>query len=238
MPAHDRDNTGPLARPPLPYAGRTLIIGDVHGCHAELATLLREVQANPRHDRILFIGDLINKGPSSRGAWELFREFNGISIIGNHELSMLTILDGQPHRHVKYIADLHRDFGEHLDTFTADVRGWPLWFEEPGLMVVHAGLVPGKHPRDTDPWALVTIRTWDGEGRDLFNDRHPPWFDFYNDSALLVFGHWAALGGLNRERLVGLDTGCVYGGMLSCLVLPERRFVRVSARRAYCPVSH
>jgi len=46
---------------------RTIIIGDVHGCYHELAMLLREVDANPPSDRVLFLGDLINKGPSSRG---------------------------------------------------------------------------------------------------------------------------------------------------------------------------
>lgn len=216
---------------------RTIIIGDVHGCYRELASLLREVEVDPFNDRIIFIGDLINKGPSSRGVWDLFQSVNGTSIIGNHELSMLTILDGQPHRHVKYIDDLHRDFGGELDAFSAQVRRWPLWIEEPGLMLVHAGLEPGRHPEQTAPWTLVTIRTWDGEGKDLFNASHPPWYDFYTGRSLVVFGHWAALGGLIQEQVIGLDTGCVYGGMLSCLILPERRFVRVNARKAYCPIS-
>jgi hypothetical protein len=215
---------------------RTIIIGDVHGCAQELAALLREAAVNPAQDRVLFIGDLINKGPSSKGVWELFRSVNGTSIMGNHELSMLKILDGQANKHEKYTDDLRRDFGSDLDAFIADVRHWPLWIEEPGLMMVHAGLVPGIHPSQTDPWTLVTIRTWDGIGADLFNDNHPPWYDFYSQRSLVVFGHWAALGGLNREWVVGLDTGCVYGGMLSCLILPERRFVRVSARAVYCPI--
>ncbi|HAS83777.1 MAG TPA: hypothetical protein DCS43_14170 [Verrucomicrobia bacterium] len=217
---------------------RTLIIGDVHGCYHELSTLLFEVGANPAYDRIFFIGDLINKGPSARGVWEIFRSVKATAIMGNHELSMLKIMDGQPHRHAKYIDDLYRDFDGELDAFVADVRRWPLWFEEPGLMLVHAGLVPGKHPRDTDPWHLVSIRTWDGSGEDLLNPSNPRWFDLYDTPSLVVFGHWAALGGLSREWVVGLDTGCVYGGMLSCLVLPERRFVRVKARQAYCSINH
>lgn len=217
---------------------RTIIIGDVHGCARELSALLREAEVNPAQDRVLFIGDLINKGPDSKGVWEIFRSMNGISILGNHEMSMLNILDGQPHKHEKYMHDLRRDFGNDLDVFAADVHRWPLWIEEDGLMLVHAGLVPDQHPGQTDPWTLVTIRTWDGIGRDLFNESHPPWFDFYTGHSLVVFGHWAALGGLIRERVIGLDTGCVYGGMLSCLILPERRFVRIKAREAYCPISH
>lgn len=217
---------------------RTIIIGDVHGCARELSALLREADVDPARDRVLFIGDLINKGPDSRRVWEIFQAVNGVSILGNHELSMLRILDGQQHKHEKYMHDLQRDFGSDLEVFAADVHRWPLWIEESGLLMVHAGLEPGRHPSQTDPWTLVTIRTWDGQGKDLFNDSHPPWFDFYTGDALVVFGHWAALGGLIRERVIGLDTGCVYGGMLSCLILPERRFVRVKAREVYCPISH
>jgi hypothetical protein len=216
---------------------RTLIIGDVHGCDKELKKLLKEVQADPSQDRILFIGDLINKGPSSRGVWELYREFQGTALLGNHEMSLLMLADGKLHKHSKYLDALHKDFGSSFDEFVADVHGWPLWLEDHDLMLVHAGLVPGLHPDQTDPWHLVTIRTWDGEGSDLKNEKNPPWFDLYEGDDLVVFGHWAALGGLDRPKVIGLDTGCVYGGELTCLILPERRFVRVKARKAYAKIN-
>lgn len=216
---------------------RTLIIGDVHGCDKELSRLLKEVQADPKEDRILFIGDLINKGPSSRGVWELFREMKGQSIIGNHELSLLELVQGKFHKHSKYFEQLQKDFGRFFTDFVQDVSNWPLWFEDHELMLVHAGLVPGLHPDQTDPWVLTTIRTWDGEGEDLKNPKNPPWFDFYAGNDLIVFGHWAALGGLERPRLIGLDTGCVYGGKLSCLILPERKIVTVPSKKAYASIS-
>ncbi len=216
---------------------RTIIIGDVHGCHKELSRLLKEVQADPKEDRILFIGDLINKGPSSRGVWDLFREMHGQAILGNHELSLLELVQGKFHKHGKYFEQLQKDFGRYFTDFVQDVSNWPLWFEDHELMLVHAGLVPGLHPDQTDPWVLTTIRTWDGEGADLKNSNNPPWFDFYAGNDLVVFGHWAALGGLDRPRLVGLDTGCVYGGRLSCLILPERKLVSVPAKKAYAAIN-
>lgn len=216
---------------------RTIIIGDVHGCHKELSRLLKEVQADPKEDRILFIGDLINKGPSSRGVWDLFREMHGQAILGNHELSLLELVQGKFHKHGKYFEQLQKDFGRYFTDFVQDVSNWPLWFEDHELMLVHAGLVPGLHPDQTDPWVLTTIRTWDGEGTDLKNSNNPPWFDFYAGNDLVVFGHWAALGGLDRPRLVGLDTGCVYGGRLSCLILPERKLVSVPAKKAYAAIN-
>ena len=215
---------------------RTLIIGDVHGCHRELKDLLKKVKADPEEDRIIFIGDLINKGPSSRGVWEQFRELNAMSLMGNHELSLLEMTQGKYHKHEKYLAKLHKDFGSHFDAFIKDIHGFPLWLEDHDLMMVHGGLVPGLHPDQTDPWHLVTIRTWDGEGHDLKNEKNPPWFDLYDGDDLVVFGHWAALGGIMRERIIGLDTGCVYGGKLSCLILPERKIVQVTARKAYAKI--
>jgi len=215
---------------------RTLIIGDVHGCHKELAALLKEVKADPKEDRIVFIGDLINKGPSSRGVWELYREMEAVSVLGNHELSLLELVQGKYHKHGKYFDKLQKDFGRYFTDFEADVANWPLWLEDHDVMMVHAGLVPGLHPDQTDPWHLVTIRTWDGKGEDLKNGDNPPWFDLYEGDDLVVFGHWAALGGLDRPKVVGLDTGCVYGGELSCLILPERKIVRVKAKKAYAKI--
>ncbi len=217
---------------------RTLIIGDVHGCHLELAQLLKEVKADPKEDRILFIGDLINKGPSSRGVWELYREMNGQAVLGNHELSALELAKGNQHKHGKYYEQLQHDFGRYFVDFIHDISQWPLWYEDHALMLVHGGLAPGLHPDQTDPWVLVGIRTWDGEGRDLKNPKNPAWFDLYEGDDLVVFGHWAALGGLNRANVIGLDTGCVYGGALSCLILPERKIVKVPARKTWCKISN
>lgn len=216
---------------------RTLVIGDVHGCAKELKQLLKKVKADPKQDRIVFIGDIINKGPSSRGVWEIFREMNAVSLMGNHELSLLELVEGKFHKHSKYFDLLRKEFGSLFDEFVADVHQFPLWLEDHDLMMVHAGLVPGLHPDQTDPWHLVTIRTWDGEGHDLKNEANPKWFDLYQGGELVVFGHWAALGGVDRPKVIGLDTGCVYGGKLSCLIMPERKIVSVSAKKSYASIS-
>ncbi len=215
---------------------RTLIIGDVHGCHKELKKLLKKVKADPEKDKILFIGDLINKGPDSRKVWELYKAYNGTCIMGNHELSLLELAQGKLHKHSKYFDALRKNFGSKFDEFVADVSQFPLWYEDHELMLVHGGLVPGLHPDQTDPWHLVTIRTWDGEGHDLKSESNPPWFDLYEGDDLVVFGHWAALGGLDRPKVIGLDTGCVYGGELTCLILPERKLVKVSALKKYAQI--
>ena len=69
---------------PQKNCGRTVIIGDVHGCHNELEDLLDQIDVNPSVDNILFIGDLINKGPNSLAVVERYRSLQATSLLGNH----------------------------------------------------------------------------------------------------------------------------------------------------------
>lgn len=194
------------------------------------------MDADPRTDRIIFIGDLVNKGPDSREVYKRFRELKAESILGNHELRILEQASDRRERNASYRA-LKSEFGRKLfKRFLQDVRTWPSYIEEKDLMVVHAGLVPGQSPAESSPHVLANIRTWDGEGKDLQRKTNPPWFDLYQEERLVVFGHWAALGGVVRNNAIGLDTGCVYGKSLSGLVLPDLTIYSVEAKQAYCPI--
>lgn len=157
---------------------RTLIIGDVHGCADELDELLAAVDIDPQSDRIIFIGDLVNKGPKSRAVYERFRELNAMAILGNHELRLLQQAADRRERNGAY-KDLKKEFGSKLfRTFIDDIRTWPSYIEEKDLLVVHAGIIPGRSPQRTSPEVLANIRTWDG-GR----ERTPA----ENQSALVRF---------------------------------------------------
>ena len=79
---------------------RVLAIGDVHGCCIALQTLIQRVGVTSA-DTVVMLGDLIDRGPDSRGVWEsvsrLSTEANVISIRGNHEDMMLQSLErGSP----------------------------------------------------------------------------------------------------------------------------------------------
>ncbi len=214
---------------------RTLIIGDVHGCIHELDDLLDKLQPDLENDRVIFIGDLINKGPDSRGVIERFHQLGATSILGNHEHRLIEQVEHRG-RKSRSFRQLVRSLNGAFLPFVEEVKTWPLFIEEDDVMIVHGGLVPGQHPSETPVDTLVHIRTWDGKGENLQNPKNPPWFDLYTDKRLVVFGHWAALGGIQRDNVIGLDTGCVYGNKLSALILPERKVVTVKARKAYCPV--
>lgn len=66
------------------HPGRLVVIGDVHGCIAELCCLLRKIGLYP-NDRILLLGDLVAKGPNAKAVIELAMDFEALAIRGNHD---------------------------------------------------------------------------------------------------------------------------------------------------------
>ena len=69
---------------PQDRKGRIIAIGDVHGCADEFETLLGRL-ALTRHDRVVLVGDLVNRGPDSARVLELARRHAHRSLLGNHE---------------------------------------------------------------------------------------------------------------------------------------------------------
>src|SRR5580698_7607880 len=68
--------------------GRLIAIGDIHGCHLEFAEMLDRLELE-RADRLVLLGDLVNRGPDSGKVLDLARQHRAISLLGNHELRLL-----------------------------------------------------------------------------------------------------------------------------------------------------
>ena len=68
--------------------GRLIAVGDIHGCHLEFAELLDRLDLG-REDRLVLLGDLVNRGPDSRRVLDMARERHAISLLGNHELRLM-----------------------------------------------------------------------------------------------------------------------------------------------------
>jgi hypothetical protein len=108
-----------------------------------------------------------------------------------------------------------------------------LFVEAAGWTVVHAGLHPSGSLELTDRHMAMYMRRWP-----LEDPACPKWHEQYTGDRRVVFGHDARGGLVRVERkgapwLIGLDTGCVYGGRLSGYVVEEDRIVQVKARKAY-----
>lgn len=202
---------------------RTIFIGDVHGCDRELGRLLEALDP-AKSDRIILLGDVVNKGPDSVGVVSRILRSNYECLLGNHEWGLLQG-KGKGNRFKK----LAKELGP---IGMAWVSARPLYIEEPGFIAVHAGFRPGLPLSEQKDVDLLTLRTMkSGKGRGVL-----PWHAFYRGRKPVCYGHWAVQGHHRTENTIGLDSGCVYGGKLSGWILEEDRLVQVAAEKAYRPI--
>ena len=209
---------------------RTVIIGDVHGCSVELAKLLGAAEITEK-DNIICVGDLISKGPDSRSVMEWAMATPNLRcVLGNHEERLLERwISGEKPDAQSSAGETFRQLGDSLEESMNFIRSWPLYVEGDGFVVVHAGLDPRKPTLEKQSLRdLTTIRM--PEGMDI------PWYEAYTGERLVVFGHWSKPEPVIRPNAIGIDTGCVYGGHLTALILPEKRLVSVPAERSYFKV--
>ena len=216
--------------------GRLFAIGDVHGCLEEMSRLLDAIPA-AAGDTLAFVGDYIDRGPDSQGVvahlleWRAHTPARTVFLKGNHEDMALGYL-GRPGQWGEawlrnggvaalrsYGIDPHaprtevaaRMPSEHV----AFLESLPTSFAWGDYLLVHAGVRPGIALADQQTEDLLWIR-------EEFLD-HP-----HALGSTVVFGHTP-----HRRVLVGLpyrigiDTGCVYGGALSCVVLPDAHVYQV-----------
>jgi len=116
------------------------VIGDLQGCLGSLESLLRQL---PGDCRLLFIGDLINRGPRSLDTLRRVRSLGSRAqaLLGNHDLHLLAVAAGIRPQHVDdTLADILAapDRDELLDW----LRGRPLALHQAGALFVHAGVLP------------------------------------------------------------------------------------------------
>ena len=211
---------------------KTLIIGDIHGCFHEFLALLKKANYKSKTHRLILVGDIISRGPFSLKMLNWVKD-NKIELVrGNHEQAFLTGFEKNkwPSPSLK---QLKEEMKGDLKKWTQWMSDLPFYIEEKDFLVTHAGLVPNKKPEDTQPFLLMNIRTWDGKGKDIKNEKNPPWYTFYKKKKLVVYGHWAKQGLKIRANTIGLDSGCVYGNQLSAVLLPEKTIFQAPALKNY-----
>lgn len=172
------------------------LVGDVHGCAGALSTLLDEELAVDDDDLVVFVGDLVRKGPDSAAVVDRVRGADNLRTVrGNNEQKLLDGDDSLPalsESDLAWMADL------------------PLAITLPGTLVVHGGVDADVPLADHTPRELMTMRaTPHGSG-----DR-PYWFETRTTRPTVVFGHTVLAEPHHTDAAVGLDTGCVHGRALS-----------------------
>jgi serine/threonine protein phosphatase 1 len=204
--------------------GRTIIVGDIHGCNEELHDLMDRV-ALTDDDRLVSVGDLVDRGPGSVEVVRFFRSRpNSLVLCGNHERKHVrgTLSYGQEIVRVQ--------FGDAYAHACAWMGTLPYWLEVDGVRVVHAALIPGVPLAETPEDILAGTTSGEERLRQRLGGRW--WHELYEDDVPVAFGHHVVGEEplVVRDRVFGLDTGACHGMRLTALVLPSFELVQVPAR--------
>lgn len=215
--------------------GRLIAIGDIHGCYTELTELLERVEPG-RDDQLIFLGDLINRGPDSLRVIDLARQHRALCLLGNHELRLLTFRRTGDRSALKETDET--TFSQLRPDDWTFLEKMPLTheIEELQTVFVHGGFLPNE-PWSKQTASVVTrIQVIDDQGRPRKRaecPECPPWADLWSGPPFVVYGHTPRPEIYKLKWSAGIDTACVMGGYLTAYILPEKRFVQVKARRRY-----
>jgi len=210
-------------------------VGDIHGCHQEFSDMIGRLTLE-KADRLVLLGDLVNRGPNSAKVIDLALENRAISLLGNHERRLLkyrrtvdksVLKDGD----LDTVALLQDEHWAYLETMA-------LWLEEPELntVLVHGGFLPSEPWQKQTADIVTRIQVVDADGRPAKRadaPDAPAWADLWVGPPFVVYGHTPRSEVYKRKWSLGIDTACVQGGYLTAYELTEKRFFQVKARQRY-----
>lgn len=236
----------------------TYVIGDVHGCADELEELLEKLRLSDR-DRVIFAGDLVDRGPESSRVIGIVRRIGASVVRGNHDEFHIDWRSRWLRHEARRRATGKRNPMQPMMGYKAAVHetlsdsdlAWlgkqPFMIEPlPGWLVVHAGLFPGVPLIDQDPKHLTRIRFVNQDGSLYKGNIFQPepgvrrWAELWTGPQNVVYGH--AVYDLDEPTIdnpapgvwcFGIDTGCCFGGHLTAMCLETKEFVQVKAKKEY-----
>jgi hypothetical protein len=238
----------------MPGPRRTLVVGDVHGCLAELEELLGAAGYTPGEDRLVLLGDLLDRGPDPVGVLRRVRALGAECVLGNHEEKHLRYAAHEARRREDpgYRNPMRRFDAKRADEHARLGRDDLLWLAQlprmislgNGWVAVHAGFVPGLRLAAQPPDWTIRLRYVDAAGGPVPRARGDagepgvrPWAEAWTGPESVVYGHFPHRLDLPKRDepspgvvCLGIDTGCVYGGRLTALVLPGAEIVQVPSR--------
>jgi len=208
-------------------------IGDIHGRLDKLLLLMDRIPVRASDDTLLFIGDYIDRGSDGPAVvdyvLDLKEKFSRvICLCGNHENMLLHYLEGldeELYLQNGGLATLKAYSISPSDSLKKRKAKIPvrhlrffeslaLYYETEDYIFVHAGLRPGLPIAAQSTQDLLWLRQ-------EFVDSD------YDFGKRVIFGHTPKKEPLITDNKIGIDTGAVYGGKLSCLELPALKFYSV-----------
>ena len=293
---------------------RIILIGDIHGCFAELESLLQRTGYDPSRDLLVHVGDLVVKGPESEKVVKFMKDHSAYGVVGNHDWQVLRwasrarpFIEASEHPSRPAHQTLARILPPDLLVYLQNLPH-VLYLPEYDVVVTHAALdspmehtnaYDAMHARSVVLSSTAELNTGNHAGNNtdalgmnyslqqedskVLQEIKPPgeqlvkkidrnssdmkcqnenstelikdsgsvntkrditnalsekagihsWASGYQSTSLVVFGHDAARKLQKHCSALGLDTGCVYGGRLSALLLPDREVVSVRSAQVY-----
>jgi serine/threonine protein phosphatase 1 len=204
-------------------------IGDIHGCYNKIMRLLESVRYDPAADRLIFLGDYIDRGPDSMGVVDLMRRLQhenptNIFLMGNHEDNFLTYVQACRAREgasswlkepffagggiatlQSYCPGMRDPYDERLSNaippeHLSFLVDLQLYWANEEYIAVHAGVRPG----------VPLKRQYEN---DLLRIRGPFLYTPHGLGKCVVFGHTPFPEVRRAADKVGIDTGACYEGM-------------------------
>ncbi|MFN5464697.1 MAG: metallophosphoesterase [Cyanobacteriota bacterium] len=201
---------------------RHWVIGDVHGCAEALAHLLALL---PTGDRLVLLGDVINRGPAIEEAmelaWGLVSSGRGVWLMGNHEKRLLEALATQRGDLFRLLAgcDTYRQLGDRTCRLWMErLQGLPTAYWGTDWVATHAGFDPISWTPD------LSIRL-------------PFWQAYDGRYGEVIVGHTPAQHVRRLDRILLIDTGACYGGRLTAYC-PESGDLLSVPGPAVAPIPH
>ncbi|MDG9717559.1 polynucleotide kinase-phosphatase [Streptomyces sp. DH24] len=224
------------------------IIGDIHGCSAELEALLGKLGyvdgVHPEGRTAVFVGDLVDRGPDSPGVLRrvmaMVKSGDALCVPGNHENKFGRHLKGRKVQHTHGLAETIAQMDGESEEFRQEVRAFidglvsHYVLDGGKLVVCHAGLPEKYHGRTSGrvrSHALYGDTT--GETDEFGLPVRYPWAEDYRGRAAVVYGHTPVPEATWLNNTICVDTGAVFGGKLTALRWPERELVDVPAERVW-----
>lgn len=227
---------------------RHIIVGDIHGCLHEFEDLLKKISYNPSSDKLILLGDLIDRGPFSLEMVQLARQMNLLCVMGNHEYKFIKWFKTRGTKVNFY------DEKDHYKKFTDEdvnyIFNMPSFYKLDDAMVVHGGVKPGVPISNQTKDDFMYIRYIDSNKKFIslktiakFGkaacDAHF-WTEFGPFETNIIYGHNVhSLEDVridkfnNNTACYGLDTGVCFGGKLSAIIWETKEIVQVPSRKIY-----
>jgi protein phosphatase len=242
--------------------GKFDIIGDVHGCYDELVELLETLNykietvvdngenfglkiSHAEDRKILFVGDLVDRGPNSPAVLKLVMSATKAKIAycvcGNHDDKLHRKLKGKNVKLSHGLAETVEQLEGETPQFINQLKDFlyslisHFVFDDGKLVIAHAGIKSEMIGRGSG-----TIRSFcmygdtSGETDEFGRNIRYNWATDYRGKAKIIYGHTPVPVAHWYNNTLNIDTGCVFGGQLTALRYPEMQQVSVDAKAVYC----